>query len=94
MVDVGLVDFCVLEFDGVGEEAAETAAPLDDPGDRHSKHQIIGLYIFCLVSQLLQVFEVFGSFAPGQCLAELSSRPFMVKRFIEHLVYHAHKCQL
>jgi len=94
VVDVGLVDFRVLEFDGVGEEAAEAAAPLDDSGNRHTKHQIIGLQILRLVSQLLQVFEVFGSFAPGQCLAELSSWSFMVKRFIEHLVYHAHKSQL
>jgi hypothetical protein len=50
VVDVGLVDLCVLEFDGIGEEAAEAAAPLDDACNCYTKHQIVCLDIFHLVA--------------------------------------------
>lgn len=59
MVDVGFVDFCVLELDGVRKEAAEAASPLDYSGDCHTEHQVVGLDVVLLgLVELLQVLEV------------------------------------
>lgn len=79
MVHVSLVDVCVFQFDGVGEEAAEAAAPLDDARNCDSKHEVIGFDVLCFSSKLLEVLEMPRSLPPWQCLAELPSWSFMIQ---------------
>lgn len=95
MVDVCLVDFGVLELDGVGEEAAEAAAPLDYSGDGHTEHQVVGLDIVLLgLAELLEVLEVPRGLAPWKGPAEKPTRPLEIQRFIEGVIDHADEYDL
>ena len=92
MIHIRLVDLRVLQLHCVWQKTTQAAAPLDYASDSHTEHQVIGLEVVSLwLGKLFEVFQVFGIFFPGQCLAKLSSWSLIVYGLIEHIVDHSDK---
>lgn len=94
MINVVIIDLSVLELDGVREETAKAATPLDDSSDCHAKHQIICFYIIFLFLILIEMFiilKMLGCRLPWQGLTEYTSRSLIIQRFIQRITNHLYK---